>query len=107
MKKVIGVAFIIGGAFAIRYLYKKFSEGSKTELPDLEYVDKKRFMTKEAQEKLYYTMKSIEENRHYIAPSQLFKDPESVDKLKQSFIDMGLGSIDPITGKYKPSFALN
>ena len=51
MKKVLGIALIIGGAFAIKHFYDQFNSKIEMKLPELDFIEDKPVMSKEAQEK--------------------------------------------------------
>lgn len=83
MKKVLGIALIIGGAFAIKHFYDQFNSKIEMKLPELDFIEDKPVMSKEAQEKLYWELRSINENRFYINPSDIANDPDFIKKMNE------------------------
>lgn len=126
--KLLGLGFLAGGAAAIYYFYKKSQNvdlGEAPELIDVAQVEKEPltvidgnpvYMTKEGAQKIMYDIKSLEDNRFYLNPNEMYTEEyfetESGKKLKETLapltnIKVGALSEESITninnlGKLQP-----
>lgn len=125
--KLLGLGFLAGGAAAIYFFYKKSQNVDLGEAPELEYKEIEKepltvvngnpvHMTKEAAQKIMYDVKSLEDNRFYLNPNEMYTEEyfetESGKKLKETLapltnIKVGALSEDSITninnlGKLQP-----
>jgi hypothetical protein len=110
--KILGLGFLVGGAAAIYFFYKKSQNVDLGEAPELEYKEIEKepitvidgnpvYMTKEAAQKIIYDVKSLEDNRFYLNPNEMYTEEyfetESGKKLKETLApltNINVGSLD-------------
>lgn len=98
--KILGLGLLAGGAAAIYYFYKQSQKVSIGEAPSLEYKEVAKepltvlddgtpvYMTREGADKIMYDVKSLEDNRFYLNPNEMYTEEyfqtDSGKKLKET-----------------------
>ena len=99
--KQLGIALLAIGGGAIYYLYKRSQNVDLGKAPKLEYKEIEKepltvvngnpvYMDKDVSQKIMYDMKSLEDNRFYLDPTE-FKKSDTFKELEKKF-DYNIGN---------------